>query len=712
MIKVWYLNDLGRRIVLFLLINVNFAKELNYSIAIVNLSLLRNVTIALLLSFISISHATAQPEGADTNRLKARFGIYGNFGPDLNIASFTSLPGIPSCCAEYGFTASLGAGAGALVEFPLDIFNSLELRVGYARAAVEFYELESTTGLIAGRSEQVDFGHYLNTSFDYLDISPSYNYRIWEKLWLRGGLALQVPIASDFSSIEKVETAQGTFDDGRRFRNAEGGTLESARMRFGLFVGGAYDLPMQKRPGLFLVPEFNLRFFPVGPVSDASWSVFDMRAGVALKYRTPPVPPPPPPPPALPPVPNLQDPPPPPSITANLDVKQRDSLGRTVKDMELKIEDFVSFNMRPLLNYVFFDEGSSVIPARYELLDKDEVRGFGINQLRKSDDLETYYHVLNILGDRMRSNPDIRITVTGHNSDEGVEKDDKELSMARAQSVVKYFTDVWSIDPRRIEVKARNLPVEESRTDTLPGHEENRRVEITSSSDEIEQPVMTNDTIRQINKTKFVFLPRVEAELGVRNWRLKAKQGSKVLFEKSGDGVPPDSIVWDPETEGSRPSDGQAIFVDFQAWDSLGTSDDAPQRSISIEQLTVDQKRLERRRDKEFEYYGLILFDYGKTSLNGKHRQTVDFVKSRIQQNDTVTVLGYSDSMGEADVNKRIAERRARSVSQRLRHRKTGVYGIGEENLIFDNSLPEGRFYCRTVRISVESVVNEENIEP
>lgn len=712
MIKVWYLNDLGRRIVLFLLINVNFAKELNYSIAIVNLSLLRNVTIALLLSFISISHATAQPEGVDTNRLKARFGIYGNFGPDLNIASFTSLPGIPSCCAEYGFTASLGGGAGALVEFPLDIFNSLELRVGYARAAVEFYELENTTGLIAGRSEQVDFGHYLNNSFDYLDISPSYNYRIWEELWLRGGLALQVPIVADFSTIEKVETAQGTFGDGRRFRNAEGGTLESARMRFGLFVGGAYDLPMQKRPGLFLVPEFNLRFFPVGPVNDASWSVFDMRAGVALKYRTPPVPPPPPPPPALPPVPNLQDPPAPPTITANLDVRQRDSLGRTVKDMELKIEDFVSFNMRPLLNYVFFDEGSSVIPERYELLDKDEVRGFGINQLRKSDDLETYYHVLNILGDRMRSNPDIRITVTGHNSDEGVEKGDKELSMARAQSVVKYFTDVWSIDPRRIDVKARNLPVEESRTDTLPGHEENRRVEITSSSDEIEQPVMTNDTIRQINKTKFVFLPRVEAELGVRNWRLKAKQGSRVLFEKSGDGVPPDSIVWDPETEGSRPSDGQAIFVDFQAWDSLGTSDDAPQRSISIEQLTVDQKRLERRRDKEFEYYGLILFDYGKTSLNGKHRQTVDFVKSRIQQNDTVTVLGYSDSMGEADVNKRIAERRARSVSQRLRHRKTGVYGIGEENLIFDNSLPEGRFYCRTVRISVESVVNEENIEP
>jgi len=408
-----------------------------------------------------------------------------------------------------------------------------------------------------------------------------------------------------------------------------------------------------------------------------------------------------------PPLPGIPDPVSPPEIIAELSVSQRDSSGNPIPDVELKIEDFVSFNMRPLLGYVFFEEGAADIPSRYNLLSPDSVRSFSIQDLRKSNDLETYYNVLNIVGDRMRANPEITIVVTGNNSNEGIEKGNLELSKNRAQSVYEYLSKTWYIDPDRISVRSRNLPSDASRTDTLPGHEENRRVEITSSSDIISQPVMTNDTIRQLTKTSFVFKVDVQTDIGVRNWKLTAKQGAKILFEKSGEGVLPDQIIWDPEVEGSRPSDAQTIFCTLEAWDNLGNYDVSDRRSISIEQLTVNRKRLERRRDKEYEYYGLILFDYGKTSLNSKHRKTVDFVKSRIQPQDTVTVFGYSDSMGDEATNKRIAEKRAKSVSRRLRHPKTSIFGIGEEDLIFDNSLPEGRFYCRTVRISVESEIFE-----
>jgi outer membrane protein OmpA-like peptidoglycan-associated protein len=397
----------------------------------------------------------------------------------------------------------------------------------------------------------------------------------------------------------------------------------------------------------------------------------------------------------------------PPTINASLKVFQRDSSGNTIADNELMIEDFVSFNMRPLLNYVFFDEGSDTIPERYQLLESGEVRRFRIDNLRKSDDLETYYNVLNIVGGRMRSNPDITITITGNNSDEGVEKDNRQLSENRAKAVYNYLKNNWAIDPSRMDIKARDLPRQASRTDTLPGYQENRRVEITSDFDDISKPVMTNDTIRQITKTKFVFKPEADSEIDIRDWKLTAKQGERVLFEKQGTGDLPDSIVWDPEESGANLRNAQTIFCELQVWDKLGNNAESDQKSISINQLTVDRKRMERRRDKEFEYYGLILFDYGKTSLNREHRKTVDFVKSRIATEDTVTVLGYSDAMGDEITNKKIADRRATSVARYLRHPRTATFGIGEEELIFDNELPEGRFYCRTVRISVESEVGE-----
>jgi outer membrane protein OmpA-like peptidoglycan-associated protein len=648
----------------------------------------------------------SQPE-IDTNRLKNRYGIFGHYGPVLNIASFQNLPGVNSCCPKYGFTTSQGFDIGALFEMPFDTVLGMQIRGSFSYFFADFESLEDQFVVIDQSGTTATFSHSLNTEFFMIGIDPLISYRFWKELNLYGGLSFRIPITTEYSTVERITTDMGTFGDGRRTRNFQDGDIESSKFMFGIALGAGYDLPLQKRPGLFLTPEILLKYYPGGPVSDTDWQTFDIRGGIALKYRTPPVPPPPPPPPAAPPLPELPMPTDPPTINASLKVFQRDSSGNTIADNELMIEDFVSFNMRPLLNYVFFDEGSDTIPERYQLLESGEVRRFRIDNLRKSDDLETYYNVLNIVGGRMRSNPDITITITGNNSDEGVEKDNRQLSENRAKAVYNYLKNNWAIDPSRMDIKARDLPRQASRTDTLPGYQENRRVEITSDFDDISKPVMTNDTIRQITKTKFVFKPEADSEIDIRDWKLTAKQGERVLFEKQGTGDLPDSIVWDPEESGANLRNAQTIFCELQVWDKLGNNAESDQKSISINQLTVDRKRMERRRDKEFEYYGLILFDYGKTSLNREHRKTVDFVKSRIATEDTVTVLGYSDAMGDEITNKKIADRRATSVARYLRHPRTATFGIGEEELIFDNELPEGRFYCRTVRISVESEVGE-----
>ena len=58
-------------------------------------------------------------------------------------------------------------------------------------------------------------------------------------------------------------------------------------------------------------------------------------------------------------------------------------------------------------------------------------------------------------------------------------------------------------------------------------------------------------------------------------------------------------------------------------------------------------------------------------------------------------------------INKRIATARAEAVYNRLNMKNAQYEGIGEDQLLYDNGLPEGRFYCRTVRIEVESTFGE-----
>jgi outer membrane protein OmpA-like peptidoglycan-associated protein len=61
--------------------------------------------------------------------------------------------------------------------------------------------------------------------------------------------------------------------------------------------------------------------------------------------------------------------------------------------------------------------------------------------------------------------------------------------------------------------------------------------------------------------------------------------------------------------------------------------------------------------------------------------------------------------MGNEKLNKRIATQRAMAVAKHLDIPDTQIIGIGQENLLYDNTLPEGRFYCRTVRITIETPI-------
>jgi outer membrane protein OmpA-like peptidoglycan-associated protein len=313
---------------------------------------------------------------------------------------------------------------------------------------------------------------------------------------------------------------------------------------------------------------------------------------------------------------------------------------------------------------------------------------------------------LNITGLRLSLDSNSVITLVGTNSYTGEEKGNLQLSKNRALSIKNYLVNIWKINPDRIDIKARHLPEEPSNVTDENGQAENRRVEIESADWKIVEPVIVVDTTRNITKTIIRLFPQAKAESGIKNWKIKITQNNFVLKEFNGLGTVPHSLDWELSSGSeSAPTRGGKISYSLLIEDSLGQVGQTHEKYLAVEQMTIEKKRIEKVFDREYEYFSLILFDYGKSKLRSAHKKVIDFIKERLTPKSKVIITGHTDTMGKDALNKRISENRAKAVAKQLNLENAQIIGEGEENLLYDNTLPEGRFYCRTVKITIETPV-------
>jgi outer membrane protein OmpA-like peptidoglycan-associated protein len=259
-----------------------------------------------------------------------------------------------------------------------------------------------------------------------------------------------------------------------------------------------------------------------------------------------------------------------------------------------------------------------------------------------------------------------------------------------------------------MKIESRGLPAKPSTVTDPDGIVENRRVEIESDMPVILEPVFTTDTVRTTNPPAVRFRATSRSKEGTERWKLVATQGARVLREFSGTGDVPAVIDWGLEREqNSIPRGTQPINYQLTLIDKKGNVFNTPQSGLAIDQVTVQKKRQEKIADKETNRFSLILFDFGKADVGGANKQIVSFIKSKITPDAKIAVTGYTDRVGEADYNQRLSEDRARTTAKSLGITEADVSGVGESVLLYDNNLPEGRFYCRVVNVVVEVPVNE-----
>jgi len=373
----------------------------------------------------------------------------------------------------------------------------------------------------------------------------------------------------------------------------------------------------------------------------------------------------------------------------------------------------------PVLNTVFFDNGSTEIPVRYVILTKEQASGFKEDQLqneqsasgtaRSMAQLTVYHNVLNILGDRMRVYPATTVSL------EGSSAQGPQDAKAFAESVKLYLVTVFGIDGSRIVThgSSKAYPASEHPGGTkdlgLLGTE-NRRVDIESVSPELlaevgggmMRPVRIITT--QQNPLDFDVVFSVDsAQEKLKSWSITATDERGNIqhfgpFTADQQGLPVAAIL------GDSPSGDYKITM----------LADLNNGSTVTKETSVHLLRPEPTITNGFRYS--IVFDFDKAkSIAEYNKFLTTVVAPLIVDGATVTIHGHTDIIGEEAYNQKLSEDRAEQTQKIIEHAiansgrdhvKFETAGFGEDaaRSPFDNNLPEERFYNRTVIIDIVPV--------
>ena len=373
--------------------------------------------------------------------------------------------------------------------------------------------------------------------------------------------------------------------------------------------------------------------------------------------------------------------------------------------VNITIEEYSSLLMTPLLNAVFFEEGEHTIPERYATLEHSDTPLFDIDFIHTPNHVETYLHILNIVGKRMLEKPNAILTLTGCNADIQKEKGDKTLSLRRAESVKQYLQQVWTIPDSRIILKNRNLPDKHANTQTVMGAQENRRVEINADDAYIISPIITLDTIRTMNPPIVRFRPTVEVDT-VDIWQLTAGKSERELRRFTGNTVIPPFIDWYIGSEMSEKlMNDTSITFQFKAFTSLKDSAEI-NGELPIEQVTLHKKKINRVQNREVNTFSLILFDVRSSNINNANADIIEFIKGYVKPNSTINITGYTDRLGDANANQNLAQDRANATAKSLNVKQRASVSAKGNSALYDDSFPEGRLYTRTVDVIVDTRID------
>ncbi len=536
----------------------------------------------------------------------------------------------------------------------------------------------------------------LSTNMSYVAIEPSLRIAPFaNSFYIFAGPTISFNLKKDFTyTQDKQDDKTGEWSDVSK-------TLFSGQAGMGI------DIPVSaaaSRTQMTLSPFVSfLTDFGHEPRSVESWSNYTVRAGVALKFGSG-------------------------KKAAAAVIPQEVIVPATAdKDVDFSVRapKMVPVN-RPvketfaLRNSVFFDNGSAAIPTRYVQLNNGDAKLFNEDQLqqnqpanlsngRSARQLAVYHNILNIMGDRMRANPNSNITLTGASDNNPAE------GKMMAENIKQYLVNAFGINASRITTVGRDKPVIPSEKpgavnelDLLRAGD--RRVDITSTSSDLLlqvggvnspylKPVQIT-TVQEDPLDSHVIFNANGAEEALKSWTVDVtdEQGTVKRYgpyygEKAS--IPGTTIL------GNNTSGNYKIVM-------MGETKSG--------KLIQKETSLSLAKSEDLKQEGLrysILFDFDQSkSIASYEKFLTEVVSPLITDNATVIIHGHTDVIGQDGYNQNLSTERAAGAQKIIEAAlakagtknvkfETNGYGEDVSTSPFENNLPEERFYNRTVIIDI-----------
>lgn len=656
---------------------------------------------ATILFILSVDAATAG------ERPSMSYGVYGSFNSVMHSAGFPSLPGMNTCCRQYNDATGSGFSGGILLRGEVSEKTSWQLRAGYTVLGGQWEEQEVIGNVYDANwnTTEAVSSYNLDATLGLAELSPMIAYEPFTfPLELRLGVNIGYFVQSDFSNSEElISPTDARFSNGSRFYDNEGSIEELTTPFMAAIAMLGYDIELSRT--MILSPEIGYSFNFLDITSEEEWKAHSLRVGVSLRYwgeepLSEPAPTPPPP--------SVPLPPPPPDTpkpVLSVIALAMDEQGNQNNISQMRIREYLSRQVHPLLPYIFFDHNSSEIPARYDKLSLVERFAFNEKNFYNVSTLDVYHNILNIIGSRMNENKKASITLTGCNAG-AAENNDKELSRARAESCKEYLVNIWDIEANRIKVEYKNLPSLPSNIQETDGLQENQRVEIGGLDYDLMEHLTVRDTIRETSPPIIAFVTTVKAYSELDKWKIEARQEGGMSKEFTGEGTPPSVVKWDVGNDKNYDFIPQADMVYKLIVESGSEKWESGDMKLPIDAFKIERTEtteIMAGNDKEYDKFSLISFGYNSSELDSRHKEIVRLARSKLKPDSKVSIIGYTDRTGDDAHNLQLSLKRALSTAKALGVALETAVGKGEENPMFSNELPEGRFYNRTVYINIEN---------
>ncbi|WP_035671965.1 OmpA family protein [Flavobacterium sp. 83] len=538
----------------------------------------------------------------------------------------------------------------------------------------------------------------LSTNVSYITVEPSLRFAPFKSnFYLYGGPRLAFNMDKSFTYQLGINPA---YPDQVPSPAVTGDLSDVKKTIISMQIGAGYDIPLSSdtnKTQFVLSPFVAFQpYFGQNPRSTETWNITTLRAGIALKMGQGH---------------NIQE---------STDLLKDPEVQFSVNSPSNVPGERRMTEIFPLRNYVFFNVGSTEIPNRYVILNKDQVKDFKEDQLevfapknlsdRSKRQMIVYYNVLNILGDRMQKNPSSTITLVG-SSEKGPED-----GLALSESIKTYLVNVFAINPSRITTKGQNKPNIPSEQ---PGgtlelellREGDRRVSIESTSPDLLMEFQSGPDA-QLKPVQIVPLQEAPAESYVTfnnkganealsSWSLQiADEQGKVQafgpYTQEEVSIPGKSIL------GSRPEGNYKVKMIGQTKSGKIVENETPVHIV----LWTPAKMEEGTRYS-------IIYEFNKSkAITIYEKYLTEVVTPKIPIGATVTIHGHTDIIGEEVHNQDLSLARANDVKSILESSlsKSGRndvkfevlgYGEDENKSPFENKTPEERFYNRTVIIDI-----------